>query len=313
MKYLGEPPVEVAVAVVLAPDGRVLLTRRPAGKPYAGYWEFPGGKVEAGETAAVALVRELEEELGIRVHRAHPWLTQTFVYPHATVRLCFFRVMEWGGAPKGREGQALSWEALHACRVSPLLPANGPILRALQLSSVYAISAAEELGEALFLARLEAALRRGLRLVQLREPRLGEPPQRLARQAIALAHRHGARVLVNGAPELARQLKADGVHLTAARLMAAATRPDAGLCAASCHNRAELDHAAALGLDFIVLGPVTATLSHPAARPLGWDAFRALAQDSPVPIFALGGLTEADLSTAYRQGAHGIAMKHGAW
>ena len=100
-------PVEVAAAVILRPDGRFLLAQRPAGKVYAGYWEFPGGKVEPGEPARAALKRELHEELGIEVTRAYPWITREYVYPHAHVRLNFFRVLGWEGEPHSREGQAL--------------------------------------------------------------------------------------------------------------------------------------------------------------------------------------------------------------
>ena len=99
---------EVAAAVIERPDeGLFLLAQRPEGKPYPGYWEFPGGKIEAGETVAGALARELKEELGIEVHSSTPWITRVYVYTHATVRLHFRRVMRWRGTPRGREGQAL--------------------------------------------------------------------------------------------------------------------------------------------------------------------------------------------------------------
>src|SRR5574340_320755 len=124
--------VDVVAAVVLQPDGRFLLARRPEGKPYAGDWEFPGGKVEAGETLLHALARELHEELGIEVERAWPWLVRHFDYEHASVKLHFFRVVGWHGEPHGREGQLLAWQAPGQVDVAPLLPANGPILSALE-------------------------------------------------------------------------------------------------------------------------------------------------------------------------------------
>ena len=128
-------PVDVAVAILARADGSVLLAQRPEGKVYAGYWEFPGGKVEAGESVADALVREIDEELGVRIdrERAYPWITQVFTYPHARVRLHFYRVFAWQGELRAVEHQGLSWEQPQAIGVAPLLPANGPVLNVLSL------------------------------------------------------------------------------------------------------------------------------------------------------------------------------------
>ena len=201
-----------------------------------------------------------------------------------------------------------------AVAVEPLLPANGPILRALNLPPVYAISQAAELGVARFLDRLQAALGNGLKLIQLRESKLPSAElERLAAQVVALAHAHGARVLVNGDIALARKVGADGVHLSSAQLLALNGRPEIEWCAASAHNAAELAHAAELGLDFAVLSPVKPTLSHPAAATLGWEGFAELAAGMPMPVYALGGMSEIDMADAWQAGAHGIAMLRGAW
>ncbi len=303
----------VAAAVIERPDGAFLMASRPAGRAYAGWWEFPGGKVEAGETPRQALKRELQEELGIDVERAYPWLTLDHDYAHARVRLHFFRVTAWRGTPQPHEGQGLAWVRAERPEVAPILPANGPVLRALCLPLTYGISAASELGVELFLHRLEAALQGGLKLVQLRERQL--PADRLASLARAVAARcreHGARLLINDDVGLAARLNA-GVHLPAAHLMRLQQRPDLPWVGASCHDAAELDHAAALGVDFVVLGPVLPTASHPGARALGWDRLRDLAAGRGLPIYALGGLSAADLDAARAAGAHGVAMKRGAW
>jgi 8-oxo-dGTP diphosphatase len=230
------------------------------------------------------------------------------------VRLRFFRVVKWSGALRGRERQRFVWQSPDAISVDPLLPANAPILRALRLPPVYAISYAGELGHAEFLRRLERALARGLRLLQVREKALGEPALgELAARVIGLAHARGARVLVNGNVELARRLGADGVHLTSAQLMEIQLRPDCALVGASCHDAGELARAHALGADFAVLGPVAPTPTHPGAAGLGWERFAGLLKDCPLPVYALGGLQPADLETACRHGAHGISMMRGAW
>lgn len=123
-------PVDVAVGILLAPDGAVLLAQRPAGKPYAGYWEFPGGKVEQGEPILNALARELQEELGVRIQAADAWCCVEHVYPHAHVRLYFYLVRTWQGDPQGLEGQSLAWQGDIA--LTPLLPATIPLLQWLE-------------------------------------------------------------------------------------------------------------------------------------------------------------------------------------
>jgi 8-oxo-dGTP diphosphatase len=120
-------PVDVAVGVLVAGDGRFLLTSRPPGKVYAGYWEFPGGKVERGESIAQALQRELHEELGIHIGASHPWQVELFDYPHALVRLHFRKVFDWQGEFEMREGQRMAWQALPV-QVAPLLPGTLPVL-----------------------------------------------------------------------------------------------------------------------------------------------------------------------------------------
>jgi 8-oxo-dGTP diphosphatase len=306
--------VEVAAAVITRPDGSFLLGQRPPGKVYAGYWEFPGGKVERGELALAALRRELHEELGIDIKQAYPWLTRDYDYAHAAVRLRFFRVTRWTGTLHGRESQRFNWQKPGAIEVSPLLPANAPILKALELPALYGISNAADVGEREFLRRLERALAGSLALLQVREKQL--PPDglvALTAKVIEAARRHGARVLLNGDPRLAQRAGADGVHVTAPQLLDLGERPALELVGASCHNARELERAAALPADFVVLGPVLATPSHPGVPALGWEGFAALIRDYPLPVYALGGLRRSDLETAWDAGAHGISMMRGAW
>lgn len=306
--------VDVVAAVIMQPDGRFLLARRPDGKPYAGYWEFPGGKVEAGESLLHALARELHEELGIEVKHAYPWLVRHFDYEHASVKLHFFRVVAWVGEPHGKESQVLAWQTPGSVDVAPLLPANGPILSALELPSVCAISNITEMGEEPFMVSMAKALEQGLRLIQLREKSPALPElERVALRVVTLAHAHGARVVVNADVRLAQAIGADGVHLTSAALMSLDARPQTRLVSASCHSADELAKAAELGLDYVQLSPVLPTLSHPGAPVLGWDAFAALAGECPLPVYALGGVSRAHLETAWAAGAHGIAMLRGAW
>ena len=308
------PITEVVAAVLTQPDGRVLLAQRPPGKAYAGYWEFPGGKVEPGESLEAALAREIKEELGIGLSRVCRWITRVFEYPHATVRLNFFRVFEWQGTPHPHEGQVFSWQQPDAVEVTPLLPANFPILKALSLPPVLGISHAESLGVDTFLARLDVALHHGLRLIQLRDKTLPEDVRlHLARETVCHAHLHGARVLINGSLELAHAAGADGVHLDSSAAAKLTVRPDCAWVGISCHDATELAHAATLEADYALLSPVLPTLTHPGAPTLGWDAFAALAAASPIPVYGLGGLERTDVALAQSHGAHGVALLRGAW
>lgn len=306
--------VEVAAAVMLRADGReFLLAQRPEGKVYAGYWEFPGGKLEAGETPRDALIRELQEELGITVTECSPWLTREFTYPHATVRLHFWRVTAWRGeigitAPL--EHSAADWmQCGQAATVSPILPANGPILKGLSLPTTMAITMAAEEGEAAELARLERALADGLRLIQVRDKAL--PAERrlaFARQVVAKAHALGALVLINDDAGIARDSGADGLHLSSTALAACTLRPDFAWVGASCHTADEIAQAGRLDLDYALLGPVLPTPSHPESAGLGWAEFARRCAGNTLPVLALGGLQGNMLATAQSHGAHGIAQ-----
>jgi 8-oxo-dGTP diphosphatase len=301
--------VEVAAAVMQRADGAFLLAQRPPGKVYAGFWEFPGGKIEPGEPPAQALARELHEELGIDLLCAYPWITRLFTYPHATVRLNFFRVTGWAGEPHPREEQAIAWQQPGAPMAAPLLPANAPVLASLALPTEYAITQAARFGSAEMLARVQRRLEQGLKLLQVREPGLGEGERdRFTRQVVGLAHRYGCKVMVKSAFP-----GADGIHLTASGLMGLEQRRRDVLVAASCHSREELERAMQLELDFAVLGPVKATASHAAGAVLGWPEFARLAKGASIPVYAIGGLSRDDMEDAWRAGAHGVAMIRGSW
>ena len=309
------PEIRVAVGVIRCTDGRVLLAQRPAGKAMAGYWEFPGGKIEPGETPRDALARELHEELFIDIDNAQPWITRTFHYPHAVAHLELFRVTEWQGEPHGRENQQLSWQDPYRITIEPLLPANHDIMNALRLPLIYAITQAGKLGIEVFMERLQVALQNDVRLVQVREKDMDAATlQRFAEDVVTLCHAHGARVLINSDTGLARDTGADGVHLQTAQFIELDTPPVTGMMwAASCHNREELLKAAELGADFAVLSPVLPTRSHPGAPTLGWEGFADACRQLPMPVFALGGMQTGLLDTALAHNAHGIAMLSGTW
>lgn len=313
------PLTRVSAAVILRDEGaRYLLAQRPPGKAYAGYWEFPGGKVEAGESFDQALVRELQEELGITVTAMTPWITRHFIYPHACVEIRFFRVTAWTGDLHPHEHTDTAWletrwmaggKDLERMPVSPVLPANTPILRALALPPVYAVTNAEAAGVESELARLD---RVRPRLVQIREKTFPENTRlAFASQVVHLVHGYGGHVLLNGTVEEAKTVGADGVHLTAEALNACEQRPDLPLVFASCHNPGELLKATSLGLDAIVAGSVKETRSHPGQSPLGWATLADWLTGYSIPVYAIGGMTMNDVAQAQSLGAQGVAMMRG--
>lgn len=313
--------LHVVAAAIRNAAGEYLLTRRADHQHQGGLWEFPGGKVEPGEAREAALARELQEELGIAPLRARPLIGIPHAYADKRVFLDVWLVESFEGEPHPHEGQPMRW--VPGAELSQLAfpAANRPILTALDLPGRYLITPEPDT-DTPFLDHLEQALTAGIRLVQLRSHDLPEAAlEALAARALALVHRHGGRLLLNGDPALARRVGADGVHLSAARLRslhpeavsALRTGPGAFLVAASCHDAAELSQAAAIGADFAVLAPVAATRTHPDARPLGWDAFADLARGTPLPVYALGGMDEADLAVAQAHGAQGIAAIRALW
>jgi len=306
--------VDVAAGVLIRPDGHVLLASRPVGKPYAGYWEFPGGKVEPGESIAGALARELHEELSIDIETPASWLTRVHDYPHALVQLHFLRVFSWRGVLRARERQQFGFFTPDSLPTGPLLPATVPVLRWVGLPPVYGISAIGALGPELFLRRLEAALERGLMLLQFREPALdAESVASIFPRILERVRAAGATMLVNSRHDQSFWDRADGVHLTAADAAQMPGRPEYRWVAASAHSTAEVQRAVALGVDCLVVGPVRPTTSHPAQRALGWSAFATLITQCSVPAYALGGMHWLDLRRAVRAGAHGIASLSGIW
>ena len=312
--------IDVAVAILQrknkAGQYEFLLASRPEGKGWAGWWEFPGGKIEANERPEHALSRELKEELGIKPTTMQQWITRRFDYPAThdsaakMVNLHFYFVDAWEGELRPHEGQQLSWQSPQNITVSPILPANVPIMKALALPPVYVITNLAEMGEQAFFAGLESQLERGLRLIQVREKQLTKDQMMtFAKQVIMLARAYDAKVLISEDIALARQLGADGVHLPSQSLLMLKTKSESMIVAASTHNAIELAHAQALDLNFVVLSPVKSTLSHSEANPLGWQKFATLAENSTLPIYALGGMALSDLPLALSHGARGVAFQ----
>jgi 8-oxo-dGTP diphosphatase len=308
--------IHVAAGAVGDPQGRILITRRPDAVHQGGLWEFPGGKLEPGETPVEGLARELREELGIRVLSSRPLIRVHHDYGDRRILLDVHRVTAFDGDPSGREGQPMAWVRPDVMDPVTFPAADRPVITALRLPELYLITGEDPSEPDRFLDRLSHALSGGIRLVQLRaHARRNAEYADLAESAFQLCERHGAHLLLNRAPSQVRDLPCHGLHLTASRLAGLARRPLDGRClvGASCHGAEDLARAAVLGLDYALLSPVLATASHPDARPLGWEGFARLVDAASLPVYALGGLGPADLDQAFSKGGQGVAAIRGLW
>jgi len=323
--------IHVAVAAIIDNQGRVLLARRPDHVHQGGLWEFPGGKLESGESVSEALARELQEELGIIPASQRPLLSIRHDYQDRTVLLDVWRVdaFTWmdevdttnGGRDIGREGQALRWVATQDLPGMDFPAANHAIVNALRLPASYLITPDPGNDQKQYLQQLERVLHGGIKLARFRAWQLDGPAYlELACQVVALCHDNQARCLLScDDPETAATIigmsGADGLHVSSHQLMALSRRPLGSQLwmAASCHNQDEIEQACRVGADFITLSPVKPTHSHPQVQPMGWEQFRTLAEQASMPVYALGGVTEQDIEVCWWHGGQGIAAISSLW
>ncbi|MCX7563005.1 Nudix family hydrolase [Xanthomonadaceae bacterium XH05] len=318
--------IHVVAGVLTDARGRVLLARRDGDRELAGLWEFPGGKVEPGESPRQALARELHEEIGVdlALESAEPLIA----VPHRMrsgkrILLDVYRVPRYQGRARGMESQAVTWVVPDRLSCYSMPDADRPVVAALLQPDRCLVTpdpVNHDVNE--FMQRLELALADGVRRIQLRSRAL--PPGEYAERAEAVAHltaRYQAQLLLNsGSADLETVIGlvaslGVGLHLTSADLARLdRTRVPVGTpLAASCHNRGELMQAQDLGVDFALLGPVKPTATHPDAVPLGFSGFAALREDVQLPIYALGGLSSDAIAQARAHGAQGIAAIRGLW
>lgn len=307
--------IHVAVAIIKNEHQQVLVSLRSEHVHQGGLWEFPGGKVEQGESAYAALVREIKEELGVRVLSANPYKIIEHDYGDKRVKLDFYLVDGFSGDAKGLEGQQLRWQAISELDLLSFPDANQPVIKALQFSDLYMITGPFDSHED-FVQRLQASLKKNPLLVQLRSKQSTvNELQTLVELALPFCQQYQAPLIVNTDLDVFLKTKADGLHLSSRQLYVYRERPVHinNVLSVSCHNEDDLEQAQCLNADIILLSPVKATTSHPGVSGIGWQKFQQLKQNIKIPVYALGGMKLCDLNDAREAGAQGIAAISSLW
>ncbi len=313
--------IHVAVGVIIGTDGKILIAKRSQTAHQGGLWEFPGGKVDAGENVHQALTRELQEELAIKVIASEPLIQIRHHYPDKSVLLDVHKVTRFSEEPCGAEGQPICWVAPDELSKFEFPAANKPIIKAITLPDKYLITG-EFIGEDDFCCRLSSALDQGVRLVQLRLTNLDFAAHKsLLAKAIKLSEKSSACLLINSSLDVFELAVSSfphakiGFHLNRHEAAAISSRPIAAdyLLGVSCHDENEIIQAQQVGADYLLLSPVKNTQSHPDTNPMGWNTFASLVELANVPVYALGGLADGDISQAKLSGAQGVAGISAWW
>lgn len=308
--------VLVAAGVIRHAD-QVLIAQRLSTQHQGGLWEFPGGKVEPGESIQAALARELEEELGIVPTQAQPLIRIEHDYPDKKICLNVWEVTAFTGEPVGREGQPLQWVPVTQLSQYAFPAANLPIVSAACLPAYYAITPdiASDDEVDMLLSWAEATLAKGIRLLLLRAPQLSYDAYcGVAQSLLSQCQAAGAQLMLHGNLQYLQAIpNTHGIHLPFSALKALSSRPivPTKWFSASVHSAEELCVAEKLGVDFVTLSPVQKTQTHPTITPLGWEQFQQIVLSAKCPVYALGGLCTADLAEARRRGAQGVAAIRG--
>ncbi|HID83475.1 MAG TPA: Nudix family hydrolase [Chromatiales bacterium] len=306
---MGKSEYIHVVAAVVIQNNRVLIARRTGNVHQGGKWEFPGGKIENDESVTDALVRELKEELGIKVTRFRPLIKIRHEYSEKKVLLDVWQVDEFQGEAVGKEGQPVAWVLRETLDQYEFPEANIPVLNALELPDYCAITPVDMTLNSEVFSRVEEMIINHP-MVLLRTPLLARGGYyELAKKLAKITSRCQTKLLLNSDAESVYEFNAAGLHYSTRRLMSAVKRPIGKdkYFSAACHNVKELKQAIKIDADFIFLSPVNQTLSHPQTESMGWRQFAFLSEQVNRPVFALGGVSRADLLTAWEHGAQGVA------
>lgn len=313
--------VHVAVAVLVNDADQICISLRHQNAHQGGLWEFPGGKIEQGESVETALIREIKEELNLVIDHSRPLINITHCYPDKKVCLHVRKILSFEGHAVGAEGQQIKWVSIDQLSEHNFPEANVSIVKALQLPERYLITGKFTDADDL-IKKLDSALRNNIKLVQLR---LKEKDIKTLVDVPALIHKitrlckqTDGKLMLNIPNDVLSSIDLltagiDGIHADSSTLMSLTSRPKCSLFSASCHSIEQLSRAEKLKADFVVLSPVQKTASHPDVQPIGWQTFAEMTETVSIPVYALGGVSADDVEKAWLHGGQGVAAISAFW
>ena len=298
-------PIEVVAAVIRNADGKVLIAKRHSDKHQGGKWEFPGGKVEKGESRRSALVREIREEIGIDIGHSARLISVYHEYDDKAIYLDVYEVLQWTGEAEGREGQPINWVDTDELHEFEFPEANSPIVEAACLPKHLKVMGAAK-DEEDFKTQFNANIQSGHRLFLQSfnaEAASYKPSHDEINWMLDTASSHQVKVMFESPPPLVRSDYY--LHLNTEELQKVQEKPSATRVSAICSNSEELFKAQRIGLDFLLVGPVLTNASG-GNKVIGWPTFQSLSARVNIPVYAMGGVGEKDMELAREYGAQGI-------
>jgi 8-oxo-dGTP diphosphatase len=299
--------IKAVVGVLRNESGQILIAKRQNHQFMAGFWELPGGKIEGDETTEETIIRELNEELGIKVNTLSLHQTMQHTYADRMVELCIYNIDEYKNSPIGAEGQEINWVNIDELTNYELLPTMKAFYNSVVLPNKYWITPSSNHQSDEWINKFEQKLTSGITLIQLRS----KTPLDVSfvKSLHHQCQQNNVKLLLNTPNKTFDESYCDGWHITTNEMFKLDSRPcaDDKLLGASTHNLEEALKAQDIGADFIVISPVQATQTHPDTIPIGWKAAEEVVNKLNIPVYFLGGMGIDDLDKTLKIGAQGIA------
>lgn len=299
--------IKAVVGVLRNKNQEILIAQRQKTQFMGGFWELPGGKIEADESPEQAISRELKEELGVQVKQVTLHQTMVHHYKDRTVQLNIYNINQYQNIPAGIEGQAISWVKVEALSNYQLLPTMNAFIHSIILPDKYWITPENNHQSDEWMTKFEQKLTQHITLIQLRSKVMLD--SLFVAKLYNKCKQHNVKLLLNTINKSFKETYCDGWHLTTHEMLELTTRPcpKNKLLSISTHSLNEALNAQTIGADFIVISPVQPTQTHPNTTPIGWDTAKEVVDKLNIPVYFLGGMSEQDLNKTLKLGAHGIA------
>ncbi len=299
--------IKAVVGVLRNPANEILIAKRQDHQFMGGFWELPGGKIEPQESDQEAVIRELNEELGIVVTDLSRHQTMTYQYPDRVIKLSIYNINQYQNTPIGAEGQEITWSSIEHLTHFNLLPTMKDFINSVTLPNKYWITPSSEHQSNGWMEKFDEKLKQGISLIQLRSKI--KIDNDFIQKLYNKCHQVNVKLLLNIPNKTFKEDYCDGWHLTTNEMLNLKERPCEAeqILSASTHDLNEALKAQSLGVDFVLISPVQATQTHPDTTPIGWDAAKEVVEQLNIPVYFLGGMTLNDLNKTLNLGAQGIA------